>query len=571
MEQKNKMVIYQVFPRWFGNLRPSPVMNGSLAENGVGKFSAFTPLALSKIKELGITHVWYTGVIEHATKTDYTLFGIRKDHSAVVKGKAGSPYAIKDYYDIDPDLADNIQNRMSEFEDLVERTHKAGMKVIIDFVPNHVARQYFSDARESFVEDLGQTDNVSKAFDVNNNFYYLPGQTLTLRFDPQREEDFAYSEFPAKVTGNNHFDAYPSQNDWYETVKLNYGVDYMHGGVCHFNAIPDTWKKMLDILSFWADKGVDGFRCDMAEMVPVEFWSWVIPQVKKVRDVIFIAEVYNPDEYRNYIYTGHFDYLYDKVGLYDTVRAVMCGQAPASNISHCWQSLEGIQKNMLNFLENHDEQRIASDFFAGDARPGIPGMIVSAAMNTNPVMIYSGQELGERGMDAEGFSGRDGRTTIFDYWSVESLRNWNNNGLFDGAKSTPAERSLREMYAKLLNVVRSEPVIVEGAFYDLMYANSDNPYFNPNRQYAFLRKWKNEVLLVVVNFDRADQCVWVNIPVEAFKALDFEDNKPAELTDLLTGETTISTLTDAYPYQVKLPAYSGKMLKFSFLHKKALF
>lgn len=567
MEQKNKMVIYQVFPRWFGNLRPSPVTNGSLAENGVGKFSAFTPLALSKIKELGVTHVWYTGVIEHATKTDYTMFGIRKDHSAVVKGKAGSPYAIKDYYDIDPDLADNIQNRMSEFEDLVKRTHEAGMKVIIDFVPNHVARQYFSDAREPFVEDLGQTDNVSKAFDVNNNFYYLPGQTLTLRFDPQREEDFAYSEFPAKVTGNNHFDAYPSQNDWYETVKLNYGVDYMHGGACHFNTIPNTWEKMLEILLFWADKGVDGFRCDMAEMVPVEFWNWVIPQVKKVRDVIFIAEVYNPDEYRNYIYTGHFDYLYDKVGLYDTVRAVMCGQAPASNISHCWQSLEGIQKNMLNFLENHDEQRVASDFFAGDARPGIPGMIVSAAMNTNPVMIYSGQELGERGMDAEGFSGRDGRTTIFDYWSVESLRNWNNNGLFDGAKLTPAERSLREMYAKLLNVVRSEPVIVEGAFYDLMYANSGNPYFNPNRQYAFLRKWKNEVLLVVVNFDRADQCVWVNIPVEAFKALDFEDNKPAELTDLLTGETTISTLTDAYPYQVKLPAYSGKMLKFSFLHK----
>lgn len=565
MEQKNKMVIYQVFPRWFGNLRPSPVKNGSLAENGVGKFSAFTPLALSKIKELGSTHVWYTGVIEHATKTDYTMFGIRKDHSAVVKGNAGSPYAIKDYFDIDPDLADNIRNRMSEFEELLKRTHEAGMKVIIDFVPNHVARQYFSDSREAFVEDLGQTDNVSKAFDVHNNFYYLPGQPLTLRFDPQREEDFAYSEFPAKVTGNNHFDAYPSQNDWYETVKLNYGVDYMNGGVCHFDTIPSTWEKMLEILLFWAGKGVDGFRCDMAEMVPVEFWNWVIPLVKKAHDVIFIAEIYNPDEYRNYIYTGHFDYLYDKVGLYDTVRAVMCGQAPATNISRSWQSLEGIQRNMLNFLENHDEQRIASDFFAGDPRPGIPGLIVSAAMNTNPVMIYSGQELGEPGMDEEGFSGRDGRTTIFDYWSVASLRNWNNNGHFDGAKLTPAQRALREMYGKILNVVRVEPVIVEGSFYDLMYANADNPYFNPNRQYAFLRKWKNEVLLVVVNFDHADQCVWVNIPVEAFKALGFEDNKPARLTDLLTGESSISTLTDAYPYQVKLPAYSGKMLKFSFL------
>ena len=567
MKQKNKMVIYQVFPRWFGNMNPSPVKNGSLAENGVGKFSAFTPLALSKIKELGITHVWYTGVIEHATKTDYTIYGIRKDHSAVVKGNAGSPYAIKDYYDIDPDLADDVKNRIGEFEELVKRTHEAGMKVIMDFVPNHVARQYYSDARESFVEDLGQADNVFKSFDVNNNFYYLPGQTLSLRFDQQREEDFSYSEFPAKVTGNDHFDAYPSQNDWYETVKLNYGVDYMNGKTRHFDTIPDTWKKMLEILVYWAKKGVDGFRCDMAEMVPVEFWHWVIPLVKNVSNVIFIAEVYNPREYRNYIHTGHFDYLYDKVGLYDTVRAVMCGQAPAKNISYCWQALEGIQENMLNFLENHDEQRVASDFFAGNARLGVPGMIVSAAMNTNPIMIYSGQELGERGMEEEGFSGRDGRTTIFDYWSLESLRNWNNDGRFDGAKLSAESRDLRDVYAKLLNIVGSEPVIAEGTFYDLMYANAENPYFSTDYQYAFMRKWKNEVLLVVANFDHAEQSVRVNIPVEAFQALSFKDNKAAKLTDLLTGETSISTLTDACPYQIKIPAYSGKLLKFSFIEE----
>ncbi|MGM9796866.1 MAG: alpha-amylase family glycosyl hydrolase [Parabacteroides sp.] len=564
MEQKDKMVIYQVFPRWFGNNRPSPVKNGSLAENGVGKFSAFTPLALSKIKELGITHVWYTGVIEHATKTDYSAYGIRKDHSAVVKGNAGSPYAIKDYYDIDPDLADNVHNRMGEFEELVRRTHEADLKVIIDFVPNHVARQYFSDAREPFVEDLGQHDNVSKAFDVNNNFYYLPGQTLVFRFDPQREEDYAYSEFPAKVTGNNHFDAYPSQNDWYETVKLNYGVDYMHGGACHFEEIPNTWHKMLEILRFWAKKGIDGFRCDMAEMVPVEFWEWVIPQVKQEADVVFIAEVYNPAEYRNYIYKGHFDYLYDKVGLYDTVRAVMCGQQPTSQISNCWKSVGDIQSHMLNFLENHDEQRIASEFFAHDARLGIPGMIVSAAMNTNPVMIYCGQELGEPGMDEEGFSGRDGRTTIFDYWSIQRLRNWNNGGRFDGACLDPSAQQLRRTYQLLLNAVRSEQVITKGQFYDLMYANAHNSRFDSNRQYAFLRKYQNEVLLVVANFDRAEQRVWVNIPVDAFKTLGFEDNRPAIVTDLLSGATAISTLTDAYPYYVQLPAYSGKLLKFTF-------
>lgn len=561
MKQSNKMVIYQVLPRWFGNQKSNPVKYGSLIENGVGKFSAFTSRGLSKIKELGITHMWYTGVIEHATKTDYSAYQIRKDHSAVVKGKAGSPYAIKDYYDIDPDLADNVPNRIHEFESLVKRTHEAGMKVIIDFVPNHVARQYASDARHPFVEDLGQNDMISEAFNINNNFYYIPGQPLSLHFGA-KQEDFEYSEFPAKVTGNNRFDACPDKNDWYETVKLNYGVDYMNGGACHFDPIPNTWHKMLDILLYWVNKGVDGFRCDMAEMVPVEFWNWVIPTVKKVRDVCFIAEVYNPDEYRNYIANGHFDYLYDKVGLYDTVRAVMCGQAPASSISHCWQSLEGIQQNMLNFLENHDEQRVASDFFAGNARAGIPGMIVSAAMNTNPVMIYSGQELGERGMEEEGYSGRDGRTTIFDYWSLESLRNWINGGAFDGGKLTDAQKALREKYAKILTVTSTEPVITDGQFYDLMYANARNPYFNTNRQYAFMRKKENVVLLAIVNFDKAEQTVRVQIPSEAFSALDFEDNKAAKLTDLLTGETHISTLTEACPYQVVVPPYSGKLLKF---------
>lgn len=563
MKQTNKMVIYQVFPRWFGNLKSSLVKNGSIADNGVGKFSAFTSVALNKIKELGITHIWYTGVIEHATTTDYTAYQIRKDHAAVVKGHAGSPYAIKDYYDIDPDLADNVTKRMNEFEDLVKRTHDSGLKVLIDFVPNHVARQYYSDARMSYVEDLGQHDNTSKAFDPNNNFYYIPGNPLQLHFGAQ-EEDFEYSEFPAKATGNDHFDPCPGKNDWYETVKLNYGIDYVNGHTRHFDPIPDTWTKMLDILLFWAGKGVDGFRCDMAEMVPVEFWNWVIPKVKQMHDVCFIAEVYNPAEYRNYIFQGHFDYLYDKVGLYDTLRAIMCNQAPASTISACWQSLEGIQHNMLNFLENHDEQRIASLFFANDPRPGIPGMIVAATMNSNPVMIYSGQELGEPGMDEEGFSGLDGRTTIFDYWSLASLRNWINDGAFDGGKLTPEQRTLRETYKKLLNIAKKEPLIIEGAFYDLMYANQGNPYFNPHRQYVFLRKWKNEVLLVVVNFDKAEQAVRIKIPAEAFTALGFDDNKAAMLTELLTGETNISTLTEACPYQVVIPAYSGKLLKFTY-------
>mgnify|MGYP003263373811 FL=1 len=558
-----KMIIYQVFPRWFGNTNTKPVRNGSLEENGVGKFSDFTPLALSKIKELGTTHIWYTGVIEHATQTDYTAYHIQKDHRAVVKGKAGSPYAIKDYYDIDPDLADHVENRMEEFEALVARTHDAGMKVIIDFVPNHVARQYHSDAQYNFIEELGQNDNTSKAFDPNNNFYYIPGQPLTLPFTND-DEGLGYSEFPAKATGNDRFDAFPNCNDWYETVKLNYGVDYLNGRSKHFDPIPNTWHKMLDILRFWASKQIDGFRCDMAEMVPVEFWEWAIPLVKKDYPVIFIAEVYNPAEYRNYIFNGHFDYLYDKVGLYDTLRAVICGQAPASNIPACWQSLEGIQSHMLNFLENHDEQRLASDFFAKDPSAGISGLMVSALMNTNPMMIYSGQELGERGMDEEGFSGLDGRTTIFDYWSVSTLRNWKNGGKYDGGKLTEKQKQLRQQYAAILNIAKNEPAITQGSFFDLMYTNEKNRFFNNRNQYAFLRKHKNEVILVVANFTHSEQNVWVNIPEDAFKVLDIKDNEAAMLKDLLTGTETISTLTTAWPFKVKLEACSGKVLKFTY-------
>lgn len=563
MKHSEKIIIYQVFPRWFGNRNATCEKNGSIYENGVGKFSDFTPAALEAIKALGSTHIWYTGVIEHATQTDYSLYGISKDHSSIVKGRAGSPYAIKDYYDVDPDLANDVPNRMQEFDELIERTHAAGLKVIIDFVPNHVARQYASDAKPVYVSDLGQQDNPMKAFDPNNNFYYLPGQYLSLYFKPL-EEMCEYTEFPAKATGNDRFASDPNENDWYETIKLNYGIDYVNGRVCHFDPVPDTWKKMLDILRFWAAKGVDGFRCDMAEMVPVEFWHWVIPQVKDIHDVIFIAEIYNPHEYRNYIHIGGFDFLYDKVGLYDTLRKVICGQAPTHDITGCWQAVEGIQPYMLNFLENHDEQRIASDFFAGDARKGFPGMLVAAAMNSNPVMIYSGQELGERGMDEEGFSGCDGRTTIFDYWSVESLRNWMNDGKFDDEKLTAEQKSLREHYAQLLNIIKSEPVIRCGSFYDLMYANPSTQFFNSRTQYAFLRKYKNEVLLVVANFGPSEQKVRINIPEEAFRALGFGDNKAAMVEDLFTGETGLSTLTEAWPYQVSVPAYGGRLLKFTY-------
>ena len=560
-----KTIIYQVLPRLFGNANRAPVKNGTITENGSGKFSDFTPMVLAGIKKLGITHIWYTGVIEHATCTDYTKHNIRKDHQAIVKGRAGSPYAIKDYYDVDPDLADHVPNRLHEFEVLIERTHQAGMKVIIDFVPNHVARQYYSDSKPAHIQDLGQNDNPSKAFDPNNNFYYLPEQTLTLPFGT-KPYDSEYSEFPAKATGNDCFHPHPTENDWYETIKLNYGVDYAGGGTCHFNPVPDTWQKMLDILLFWKAKGVDGFRCDMAEMVPVEFWHWVIPQVKAGDDTCFIAEVYNPALYRDYIKRGCFDYLYDKVGLYDTLRDVIEGKKSTAAITNCWQAVEGIQHRMLYFSENHDEQRIASDFFAGDGERGFPGLIVAATMYTNPVMIYFGQELGERGMDEEGFSGRDGRTTIFDYWSLPCFQRWTINADFDGAWMEDKQKTLYQSYMKLLQIVGSEPAIANGRFYDLMYTNK-HLSTNGNRLYIYLRAFEQEVILIVVNFNNDEQTVHIMIPPEAFQLLHIPDNHAAKLTDLCTGNQSISALTIACPYRITVPAYSGKILKFDYNEK----
>ena len=558
----NKFVIYQVFTRLFGNNNTRLVQNGDKATNGCGRMADFTTKALEEIKALGATHIWYTGIIEHATQTDYRRYGIRPDHPAVVKGKAGSPYAIKDYYDVDPDLATSVTERMKEFENLVKRTHKAGLKVIMDFVPNHVARQYASDAKPEGVKDLGEGDNQDWAFSSQNNFYYIPGTKLEGHIDLKKDATEAYEEFPAKATGNDRFDAWPSVNDWYETVKLNYGVDYCGGGQCHFDPVPNTWEKMRDILLFWASKGIDGFRCDMAEMVPCAFWGWVIPQVKEqYPELIFIAEVYNPNEYRNYIWNGKFDYLYDKVGLYDTLKAVTCYGQSASAITGCWQSLEGIQTNMLNFLENHDEQRIASDFFAGNAEKARPAMIISACMNVNPVMVYFGQEFGERGMDEEGFSGRDGRTTIFDYWTVDTIRRWRNGGKFDGKLLTDEEKALQAFYTRVLNLCTSEKALSEGTFYDLMYANYDNEHFNSHRQYTFLRKLKKELILVVVNFDEAPAEVGINIPAHAFDFLEIPTKETIKATDLLTGKKEDIALSPTLQATTRVDGFNGKILK----------
>jgi glycosidase len=500
---------------------------------------------------MGVSHIWYTGVIRHATQTDYSANGIPKNHPAIVKGKAGSPYAITDYYDVDPDLAVNVDGRMQEFEQLLERTHKAGMKVIIDFVPNHVARQYHSICKPDGVKDLGEDDNPENGFDPQNNFYYCPGQRFTPYFDLYHGEEEAYVEEPAKATGNDCFHNAPGMNDWYETVKLNYGLDYYAGRVGHFNPIPNTWSKMTDILLFWARKGVDGFRCDMAEMVPAEFWQWATDKVKYIHpDIIFIGEVYNPAEYRRYLGAG-FDYLYDKVGMYDTVREVIRGNQSTHAITAAWQQTDDIRDHMLYFLENHDEQRIASSFFAGDGRRGIPGLVVSALLQQNPLMIYFGQEYGEPGMDKEGFSGHDGRTTIFDYWSVDTIVR------AAARKLTKGEKALKDIYNKVVNIARQEKAVYDGISFDLMYVNGDY-----HRQYAFLRKAGSEVLLVVVNFDDLPSTMDVTIPAHAFDYLKLKERKSVTAVDLLTGKEIKRTLTRDCYVSVDLEPLGAVVLKF---------
>ena len=546
----SKIIIYQIFTRLYGNRNTTRKENGSIAENGCGKMNDFTPTTLKKIREMGVSHIWYTGIIRHATQTDYTAYGIPKNHPAIVKGKAGSPYAITDYYDVDPDLAVDVNQRMQEFEALIERTHKTGMKVIIDFVPNHVARQYHSICKPEGVNDLGEGDNPQNGFDPQNNFYYCPGQRFAPYFDLYGGVQEPYFEEPAKATGNDCFHNAPGMNDWYETVKLNYGVDYYAGRVGHFNPIPNTWSKMTDILLFWAKKGVDGFRCDMAEMVPADFWRWATDKVKFIYpDMIFIGEVYNPAEYRNYLGAG-FDYLYDKVGMYDTIREVICSNQSTHAITSAWQQTDDIRDHMLYFLENHDEQRIASSFFAGDARRGIPGLVVSALLQQNPLMIYFGQEYGERGMDKEGFSGSDGRTTIFDYCSVDTVVR------AFGRKLKKDEKALADIYNKVMNIARTEKAVTEGVSFDLMYVNGQY-----HRQYAFFREAGSEVLLVAVNFENQPQTMNATIPAHAFDYLKLKE-KDAQAVDLLTGEKRKLALRRDGAVALQLPPSGAVILKF---------
>ncbi len=562
-----KMIIYQLMTRLFGNTQTANKPYGTLEENGVGKFNDINERALAGIKELGATHVWYTGVLEHASLTDYTAHGIPLDDANVVKGRAGSPYAIKDYYDVNPDLAVDVKNRMTEFEQLIARTHQQKLKVIIDFVPNHVARAYRSDAKPANMKDLGEGDDTSVAFKPSNNFYYLPGQSFEppkeytpLGNNPHPTKDRQYIEMPAKATGNDQFTATPGINEWFETVKLNYGVDIQNGRKTYFDPIPNTWEKMRDILVFWARKKVDGFRCDMAEMVPHEFWGWVIPQVKAVNpDIIFIAEIYNPGQYRNYIDNGRFDYLYDKVQLYDTLRLLINGQSATQHIAGIQQGLSGINHRMLHFLENHDEQRIASPFFAGDPWKAVPAMVISACIDQAPVMIYFGQEVGEPGAGAEGFSGEDGRTTIFDYWGVPQHQKWVNGGAFDGGQLSENQKALRQFYVDVFTFARNNPAIHSGEYSDITSFNQAQGNIN-HLMHAFVRYFDDERILIVSSFNGSALPATIALPPELAQQMGLQAGVKYVGRDLLRSGVDIG-LDENYSFSLELPSYASFIFK----------
>ncbi len=531
MNHNHKTVVYQVFTRLFGNTNTTNKPWGSIEENGVGKFIDFTDKALEEIKALGVTHIWYTGVPHHALIRDYTAYGISNDDPDVVKGRAGSPYAVKDYYNVNPDLAVNPAERLDEFKALVDRTHRHGLKVIIDIVPNHVARKYQSVSNPEGVEDFGASDDTSLEYARDNNFYYIPDKSfivptplhgyLPLGGEQHPMIDGRFYENPAKWTGNGSRLPQPDFYDWYETVKVNYGVrpdgsydfdtlpeDFNkktpaeHFDFWQDKDVPDSWKKFRDIALYWIDFGIDGFRYDMAEMVPVEFWSYMNSAIKRRNpDAFLLAEVYNPARYRDYIHLGKMDFLYDKVELYDTLKFIMQGHGSTDNLVGIQQGLADIESHMLHFLENHDEQRIASPSFAGDAFKGKPAMVVSATIGTSPTMVYFGQEVGEPAEGNPGF-GSATRTTIFDYWGVPAHQRWMNNGKFDGGQLSPREKELRDFYQRLLNFTLSSTALM-GHYQEIHSFNRMNTTGYYDKAFAFARWSDDEHLIILTNFKDA--------------------------------------------------------------------
>lgn len=525
----HKILIYQLLPRLWGNRKNQAIPYGSLQQNGCGKFADIDSAALESISSLGTTHIWFTGVISHATCEDYPLPGHHADPPEIVKGRAGSPYAIRDYYDVCPDLAMDPNHRMEEFEALIERSHHAGLKVIIDHVPNHVARDYRGSLTPSLQDRIGLNDNPYTLFDLNNDFYYIQDEALKLpsyaldqaKMQVPETGNLSFQEYPAKATGNDCFSAYPGKDDWYETVKLNYGWN-PHQSQASISRTP-IWGKMLDILVFWCKKGIDGFRCDMAGMISHVYWGWVIHEVRKsFPHIIFIGEIYEPHSYQEFLRAG-FDYLYDKVGFYDRVLGVIQSKSSAGTLSSCWQEINHFQDHMLRFIENHDEQRIASALVCDNPRAGIPAYAAAACMHTGPVLLYFGQELGTKGDDMEGYSQFDGRTSIFDYWRISEVQAWIESG-YNARNLDDARRKLYEDYVQIGRLIRQHACFGTGGFFDLQYAQDPSSY-HADQVFSFIRFDDSCTIICMINFSGDDQYTRLVIPSHAFEFIPYDPHK----------------------------------------------
>jgi glycosidase len=567
-----KEVVYQVFTRLFGNKNTTNKPWGTIEENGVGKFNDFTDLALKEIKDLGVTYIWYTGVPHHALVRDYTAIGISNDDPEVIKGRAGSPYAVKDYYNVNPDLAVNPADRLQEFEALINRTHKAGMKMLIDIVPNHIARKYEGKSNPSGIKDFGADDDTTVEYKRDNNFYYIPKTqfeipdgVVPLNGEKNSLIDGKFVEIPAKWTGNGSRMAKPDKNDWHETIKVNYGIrpdgfkdfpelpagfetkSYQeHFDFWKNKDVPNSWVKFRDIALYWTAKGVDGFRFDMAEMVPVEFWSYMNSAIKVNNpDAFLLAEVYNPKEYRNYIQLGKMDYLYDKVETYDKLKEIIQGKSAPNDLTNIQKGLEDIEHNMLHFLDNHDEQRLASAQFAGTLQKGKPLMVYSITIGTSPTMVYFGQEVGEAGNENAGF-GLQSRTSIFDYMGVPNHQRWMNGGKFDGGQLTHDEKELRNFYKKLLNFSINSSALM-GKYQEIQTINQQSTKAYDAGIYAFTRWSNDQKLIVVTNFS------WLTVSV-------FELKIPSDIITQWNLKDGTYTLTDQIykNNSVKLEVLNGE-------------
>ena len=562
-------VIYQLMVRTFGNTTETRKPNGTLAENGCGKFADITPAALDSLKRMGFTHLWLTGVLEQASGTAYP--NRPADDPDILKGIAGSPYAIKDYFDLCPDYAVVPEKRLEEFKALLARCKSGGFKVIIDFVPNHVARSYASDIRPEL--SFGKDDDRGAFFARDNHFYYLkpdhPGGGPPLKL-PTAGRPGCDGTFPpesdfGRVTGNNVISWAPANGDWYETVKLNYGHDFTTGrDTSHLPGpdasaadVPKTWRTMDEILGYWQAMGVDGFRCDMAHMVPMEFWHWVVKRCHgRDPNVLFTAEAYNDDPAKltdshvlDALLNAGFDAVYDDP-CYDTVEGLYESGKWANDLDPLTFTGPRFHRS-LRYAENHDEVRLASPMKWGGLgmQVGKPASAVLFAMGRGPVMLYHGQEIGEPAAREEGFGGDDARTSIFDYWSMPEFTKWVNGGKFDGGRLSEEQKSLRGWYGKLIHATQAA-AFTNGEFYGLNHANKDHPAFgrvagettSGHWLYAFLRHdlKTHQAFLVVANFHGSETLhgVKVRIPQDARAFLARLDETTWSFTDRLDSDWT---------------------------------